>query len=580
LVRKPDMTAIKKIAEFRQKGLTAAEMSPIVGKSKRQIQRIMMGDNFRAYIGSVKEDDAPLVMSSNSIADKALADLWYFATEILGYKDFTRFTHGVIFDILQEFETSGKNLLLLMPRDFFKTTLVVGCYIPWRLLRRRTLKVGLQLETYDKGLAWVDVVKSALENPKVVELFGKQSGTTWGRDRLRLNYVPKNITNLTMKGADQSLTGLHGELIIIDDPHGLTNTQTEDQIEKTCRVWSETVTNVASAGAQVIQVATIWNEKDTSVRLINREVGSLDTLIEKKYHQGRYWDIYWAAALEKDPNGTNFEITAKDSKGNVTSRFKEMVFEGYKLTFPERVSIEELCKKYETNTSGDWFFACQNFNDWRMSKNGVFTADMLEKAKQLAEALGTLEGKTPILDRYLLVDPAYSLNKKSDYSAFILCGFDRAGVLHIMEAFRDKLDAREVVDKIFALRQQYHPRLVGVEANASQQVLLHWIKERQLDLNIHFRIEGIKTGPKQSKQDRIKALLPYFKSNKIAIPEQFEELHTELACFPSIKHDDLSDALSFIEKVKKPMIGGYTGNLNINTYYPDFGYTPFWCKEK
>jgi predicted phage terminase large subunit-like protein len=172
------------------------------------------------------------------------------------------------------------------------------------------------------------------------------------------------------------------------------------------------------------------------------------------------------------------------------------------------------------------------------------------------------------------------VNKKSDFSAFIVCGFDSNRILHVVEAYRDKLDAKDVVEKIFQLREQYRPRVVAIEANATQQVLTHWIKDQQTSRGTHFRITEVKNGPKQSKGDRIKALLPYFKGGRIAIPEEFDELYSELSCFPNLKHDDLLDALSFIEKVKLPEMSSYSNPNNKDAYFKDTKYTPFWMKRK
>jgi predicted phage terminase large subunit-like protein len=181
---------------------------------------------------------------------------------------------------------------------------------------------------------------------------------------------------------------------------------------------------------------------------------------------------------------------------------------------------------------------------------------------------------------YELCDPAYSTKKRSDSSAFIVCGFNKDGHLIVKLANKEKMDSKDVVETLFSLQRQWRPRVVGVEANSTQMLLMTYIKEMRKQRGLFFKITEIKTGTKSSKVDRIRKLVPYFKEGKIFIPEEFEDLYDELKSFPK-GHDDLLDALSFIENVKRPP----TEPQNLtweprDEYFSNFGYSPFGTVPK
>jgi hypothetical protein len=100
--------------------------------------------------------------------DKCFNDLFYFATEVLGYTEITKETHGELCTILDNFDKTDKNLLILMPRGTFKTTIVVFSYMVRELLRDpKNINYALQLSSFSKGCDWMMDVQNNFEKEQV-----------------------------------------------------------------------------------------------------------------------------------------------------------------------------------------------------------------------------------------------------------------------------------------------------------------------------------------------------------------------------------------------------------------------------
>ena len=83
-------------------------------------------------------------------------------------------------------------------------------------------------------------------------------------------------------------------------------------------------------------------------------------------------------------------------------------------------------------------------------------------------------------------------------------------------------------------------------------------------------IQGIRPDPMQTKNMRIGGLVPRFEWGRLYLSQGLQDLETELAQFPRGTHDDLIDALSYIERIAfKPAIRR-NSNEPPPTNHPDY----------
>lgn len=184
-------------------------------------------------------------------------------------------------------------------------------------------------------------------------------------------------------------------------------------------------------------------------------------------------------------------------------------------------------------------------------------------------------------NNYILVDPANSKSKKSDYTSIVVIGAGGDGNLYLIDAVRDKLNVKEREDIIFNLHQKYNPKTIGYEKYGMQNDI-DWIKKSMEDKNYRFHITEL--GGSLSKKDRINRLIPYFFDKKIFLPKVLyksnyenkmidiidEFIHQEYVTFPVGLHDDMLDALSRICDIQIIYPGKY--NIDYHKLYSNLNY--------
>lgn len=163
--------------------------------------------------------------------------------------------------------------------------------------------------------------------------------------------------------------------------------------------------------------------------------------------------------------------------------------------------------------------------------------------------------KPNLMNRYILVDPASSKKKSSDYTVMVVLGCGPDKNYYVLDMVRDRLTLTERAEVLFALHREWEPQQVGYEQYGAQCDIEHF-EYQMRQLNYRFAIT--KLGGKMAKQDRILRLVPLFEQGKIWLPDRLIKtdyehrrqdvvqmfLRDELQSFPVSLHDDMLDALS------------------------------------
>lgn len=164
---------------------------------------------------------------------------------------------------------------------------------------------------------------------------------------------------------------------------------------------------------------------------------------------------------------------------------------------------------------------------------------------------------TESMNKYIVVDPASSKKKTSDYTAIFVIGAASDNNFYVLDMVRDRLNLTERADAVFALHRRWKPVLVGYERYGMMGDIEH-IKQRQQDEKYHFPITEL--GGKVAKVDRIRRLIPVFEQGRVFLPVELSKrdyegrevdlinvfVNDEFTAFPVAAHDDMLDALSRI----------------------------------
>jgi len=161
------------------------------------------------------------------------------------------------------------------------------------------------------------------------------------------------------------------------------------------------------------------------------------------------------------------------------------------------------------------------------------------------------------LNIYILVDPANSKRKKSDYSALWVIGVGGDKNIYIIDIVRTKINLKEREDMLFEMHMKYRPKEVLYQQYGMEGDIQHY-RAAMEDRNYRFHITPV-TNP-LNKIDRIRRLVPIFYENRIWFPRRMYKsdwenkpidivdvfVHQEYLTFPVGLHDDMLDSLCMI----------------------------------
>lgn len=151
------------------------------------------------------------------------------------------------------------------------------------------------------------------------------------------------------------------------------------------------------------------------------------------------------------------------------------------------------------------------------------------------------------LDIVILIDPAMSETSGSDPSGVMVTGTDSKMNIYVLEAYKKRMKAPELMDELFRLYTRWNPRVVSIEAVNFSKIYEYWFRDRCNKLHIYPSIHPHKRpggrGAK-SKHGYIRALANYGAAGQIYILEGMHQLRDEWDWFPMGDGEHILDAFS------------------------------------
>ena len=158
------------------------------------------------------------------------------------------------------------------------------------------------------------------------------------------------------------------------------------------------------------------------------------------------------------------------------------------------------------------------------------------------------DDRKKVLNYYIAGDFAVSEKEHADWTVLVVGGVVEAGILHIKNVIRDRMDGLQIVDTLLALQGVYNPIAIGIEDTQITKSLGPFINRAMIERNILINIIPLKPS-RQDKQTRARSMQARMRAGAVKFDKQAEWYQTyedELMRFPRDKHDDQVDATAYL----------------------------------
>lgn len=448
-------------------------------------------------------------------ASRALcqSDLFYLLAFAMGRADVRQ--SDWLYDRCVEVQDSPDGMLDLWAREHYKSTVITFAQTIRDILIDPEITVGIFSHTKPIARSFLRQIKYELETneflkgifPDILYPDPKKDapavGNAWSEDKgitVRRKTNPKEATIEAHGLVDGQPTSKHFSLLVYDDVVTLESVSTPEMINKTTDALALSF-NLGAHGGRRRFIGTRYHFNDTYKTIIDREIA--------------------------------------------TPRIHPATDDGTAAGKPVFLTQDQLDQR--RRDQGPYVFGCQQLQDPRSESDHGFSDDWLRWYTNPPNPRET--------NTYILVDPAGSKKKGSDYSVFWVVGLGADNNYYLLDGRRAKMSLKERTDTLFSLHRKWRPLAVGYEQYGMQADIEHIEEHMEL---ASYRFKVTKLGGATPKMDRIKRLQPKFEQGRFFlpryIPTQNENgsvtnlidifLSDEYRAFPVCTHDDMLDDLA------------------------------------
>ncbi len=439
---------------------------------------------------------------------KCEKSLFFLAYAVLGFSDFTKHIHRPVCRELENF-VENTRLLIVFPRDWFKSTMGSVAYPIWRAIKNPNIRILVVQNSFSNACKKLNAIKQLFENNAMFRMLFPDllptSKSVWKSECLTVNRTQAHPEGtFEAAGTGTAVTSRHYDLIIEDD---------------TVSPEKDAMTDIMQQPTKMdIEKAIGWHR--VAYPLLLHPSKSQRVVI------GTRWAVHdligWILDNNKDFKLLSRRAREENDKGEIVAIWDR---------FDEKV-LHEL-----ERVNGPYMFASLYLNDPQALLNQVFSMEWIH-----------YYSNTPTGLLYCTsIDPASAKTAETsdpDYTVVMTTGLHRTtGQIFVVRYDRGRMNPGETIDCIFSHYNQFKPLEVRVEAIAYQSTLSYWLKRKQDALGQRFYVVEVKS-LRASKEDRIRGLQPFFSDGNVRLRTGMFELERELLAFPKGRHDDIIDCLT------------------------------------
>lgn len=428
--------------------------------------------------------------------------------------------HPWIFARCREVQDAPNDFIDLWAREHYKSTVITFGQTIQDILNDPNVTFGIFAHTRPISKAFLRQIKREFEDnselkdwfPDILWQNPAAESPKWSEDEgiiVKRTSNPKEATVEAWGVVEGQPTSKHFSHLVYDDLVTLETVSTPDQIAK-CVSALEISYNLGSDGGIRRMIGTRYHFNDPYREVINR--------------------------------------------GTFTPRVHPGTVDGTVTGKPVMWSAETLRKK--RRDYGPYNFAAQILMNPVADEQQGFKREWLRFYRSVGEARE--------MNKIILVDPANSKKKTSDYTAILVIGLAPDNNAYVLDIIKDRLNLTQRAQALFHLHRRWRPVEVRYERYGMMADIDH-IKEIQERDNYRFDIKEV--GDPTPKIDRIRRLIPWFEQGRIYMPRSLHKtiydgstvdlinqfIEMEYAGFPVAIHEDVMDALARLAQPDMPL---------------------------
>lgn len=440
--------------------------------------------------------------------------------------------------------------LLLFPRDHGKSAMV-AYRVAWELTKNPTLRVLYISATSNlaqKQLSFIkNIFESDIHQKYWPEHLNKDESKRekWTTSEIALDHPDRKKEairdpSIFTGGLTTSLTGMHCDIAVLDDIVVYENAYTGEGRNKVKSQYS-LLSSIEGADAREWVVGTRYHPVD----LYNDLLQMTEELFDddgNKVGEDNIYEIF-ERPVEDRGDGTGEMLWPRSQR-------KDGKWFGF--------DIKVLAKKRGQYLDKGQFRA-QYYNDPSDPDNVPIESTRFQyyERKLLKEDQGHWFYKDSKLNVFAAVDFAFSLSKKSDYTAIVIVGVDSDNNIYVLDIDRFRTDRiTDYFEHILQLSTKWSFRKLRAEVTVAQQAIVKQLKELIKQHGLAISVDEFRPNKYQgNKDERISATLEprydnlqiwhYRGGNTQTLEEELQSRNPP--------HDDIKDALaSAIDIAVKP----------------------------
>jgi predicted phage terminase large subunit-like protein len=415
------------------------------------------------------------------------------------------------------------------PRGVGKSTLGNTVNILRRSLMGYNRYILIVSNTLEQAISHLRAIKKQLqENPMILGIFGDQRGERWREEEI----VLKNGCRIRALGSGQQVRGQREgfdrpDYVVIDD------------FESDQSVTSETT----------LDTLTNWWASDLRNSL-NRHTGEelmLGTVLSDK-----------AILTSQLDNPACLSVRLELFDANYKSAWPEV--------YPDE-RIAEMKAQAERQGTLDRLWADMR-NVATAAENAKFRREWFKNWVDVAPGSNMGPAGVWEMPRFIIIDPARTMQKTSDYSAVCVVALPYWGEVYLLDFECDRKVNDALYVQIVDLAKRWKINEIYVETNGINDYITDPLEKFLIRNGVIASVTGVHATA--AKEDRIMGLIPLYKMGQVYHPPGKEGLiEDQLLQFPRSKYDDLMDCFAYVNKIqtdrgigRAPLVKGgvYYGN--------------------